>query len=192
MTTPDDAGQTLSHPDSAPLAPPTVDMKTSHEVRAWIAQLELDEKTVGHRNKLLVVALAVGVVLLIVALTFVHRATVGTYAVLDNVVISRHDANQGRVEISFQVTSPGKVYYRRTSGRVETQVVDYFHSTGRIERSWAWVYEPGRPIDVTLFSRRGPFLARQTESFPTADRGDIVVLIDTTGSMNASIAELKE
>jgi len=167
-------------------------MMASREMQAWIARLEAERQTVGRRNKFLAVALGVAVVVLVVVLVSLHQATIGTYAVLDNVTITRHPASQGRVEIAFQVTSPGKVYYRRGSGDVQTDVIDYFHRAGPVERSWGWVYEPGEPIDVRVWYRRGILRRAERASFETANRADIVILIDTTGSMDRSIRELQE
>jgi hypothetical protein len=167
-------------------------MMASREMQAWIARLEAEKWTLGRRNKYLTAALAAGVVLLGIVLWIVYRWTIGGYAVLDEVVITRHPANQGRLEISFRVVKPGKVHYRRTCRDIQTDVVDYFNSPGRITRSWAWVYEPGRDIDVTLRYRNGLFRRTDHERFPTSDRADIVILIDSTGSMTRFIKELKE
>jgi hypothetical protein len=174
------------------LGPPQVDMMASREMQAWIARLEEQQQTLGVRNKYLTAALGAGLLLLAVVLWIVYRATIGSYAMLDDVVITRHPANQGRLEISYRVVAPGKVHYRRTSGRVETELVDYYHSPGDVSRSWSWVYEPGEDIDVSM-AYRG-WLLRRTErkQFPTAARADIVILIDSTGSMTPFIDELKE
>jgi len=181
-------------PVPGPPGPPRVDMMASAEMQAWIARLEAEQRTLGTRNKYLAVALGGGILVLLAAVWIVYRSTIGTYAVLDEVAITRHPANQGRLEISFRVTKPGKVYYRRNSGSIETDVIDTFDHAGDdpIRRSWAWVYEPGKDIDVTLWYRRGLFRTAETQRFATAAQADIVVLIDSTGSMSPSIAELKE
>lgn len=175
-----------------PLPLPQVDMMACREMQAWIAKLEGERRSLGRRNRYLAVVFAVAVLLLGTALISLHRATVGSYAVLDDVAIARHPASQGRLEFSFRVVSPGKVYYRRTSGRIQTDVIDYFYRTGPVERSWAWIYEPGKPIDVCLWSRRGLVRSSAWASFETSDRADIVVLIDTTGSMDPSIRQLQD
>lgn len=179
-------------PPAAPLGPPRVDMMASREMQAWIARLEAQRQTLGARNKLLGAALVAGVVLLAVVLAIVYRSTIRSYAVLDDVAITRHPANQGRLEISYRVRRPGKVRYRRTSGGVETELVDYFRTPGDVSRSWSWVYAPGEPIDVTLRYRGWLWRRTDRERFPTAARADIVVLIDSTGSMTRFIDELKE
>jgi len=179
-------------PPSAPLGPPQVDMMASREMQAWIARLEAEQQTLGVRNKYLSVALGAGVLLLVILLWVVYSSTIGAYAVLDDVVVTRHPANQGRLDISFRVVKPGRVYYRRTSGSVETELIDYFNSTGEVSRAWAWVYEPGQDIEVTLRYRGGLLRRTERQRFPTADRADIVILIDSTGSMTRFIAELKE
>jgi hypothetical protein len=196
MTAPENMGHNSSGvhtaPPAAPLQPPQVDMMASREMQDWIARLEAEKQSLGTRNKYLVAALLAGVVLLGVVLWAVYHGTIGAYAVLDDVAVTRHPANQGRLEISFRVLKPGKVYYRRTCGSIETEVIDYFHAPGRVTRSWAWAYEPGKEIDVALWYRRGLLGQVERSRFPTADRADIVVLIDSTGSMTPFIAELKE
>ena len=196
MTALDDASSNPQEPypapPAAPLGPPQVDMMASREMQAWIARLEEEQKTLGARNKLLAVALSAGVLFLLVILGIVYRWTIGSYAVLDDVLITRHPASQGRVDISFRVAKPGKVFYRRTSGDVQTELVDYFSATGEVSRSWAWVYEPGEDVEVTLWYRGRLFGRTRREQFPTADRAEIVILIDSTGSMTPFIDELME
>ena len=183
---------TAPAPPSGPPGPPQVDMMASEEMQAWIARLEAEQDLLGTRNKYLSVALAGGVLLLLIALWVIRNWTVGAYAVLDEVAITRDPANQGRLDVSFRVAKPGKVHYRRTSGRVQTDLIDYFKSSGEVSRSWSWVYEPGSPIDVTLWHRGSLLCKVQHKRFTTADRAEIVILIDTTGSMTRFIAELKE
>jgi hypothetical protein len=96
------------------------------------------------------------------------------------------------VEISFRVQRPGKVFYRRTSGKVATDLIDYFHAPGEIQRCWSWPYTPGEELNVEIWSRQWLWPVIRTESFPTARRADVVILIDTAGSMTRSIAELKD
>jgi Mg-chelatase subunit ChlD len=122
----------------------------------------------------------------------VYRKEVLAYAVLEDVTITRDAVNEGRFQISFKVRSLGKVVYRRTSGNIETEVVDEFRSTGQRDRSWTWLYDPGNDINVSLRYRQGLWRAERTEVFPTSDSADIVVLMDTTGSMSRSIGELKD
>jgi len=129
---------------------------------------------------------------LAITLWGVYHATIGAYAVLDDVEIAHHAANQARLQLGFRVVSPGKVYYRRRSGDISTEVIDYFHTPGEVQRSWSWAYEPGKNIEVSLSFRRGMLRCSRTERFPTSNRVDIVFLIDTTGSMSRSIAELTE
>src|SRR5687767_7269718 len=79
-------------------------MATSAEMQAWIVRLEGQTQSLGRRNKLLAVVLVAGVAVLLAVLAWLYQAAVGSYAVLDKVEISRHAANQGRLQISFQVT----------------------------------------------------------------------------------------
>ena len=54
-------------PPPAPLGPPQVDMMASREMQEWIARLEVEQETLGVRNKYLTVALAAGVLLLAIS-----------------------------------------------------------------------------------------------------------------------------
>lgn len=167
-------------------------MMASREMREWVARLETQNRRLGVRNKYLAAALGLAVFFLLAILATVHHATVGAYAALDHVQITRDPANQAKVLFTFQVTSPGKVHYRRTSGGISTDLIDYFHTAGDARRAWSWAYEPGRSIEVSLWARSGLVRQTRTEAFPTTNRADIVFLIDTTGSMSRSIAELQE
>jgi hypothetical protein len=167
-------------------------MMASREMRAWIARLEAQRTTVGKRNRVLTVALALGIVVLLAALGAVYRSAVASYAVIDGLSITRDPASQGRIGIRFDVRSPGKVVYRRISGKIQTEVVDYFSKTGPVDRWWSWVYEPGKAIDMTLWYRSGLLRSSEHRRFPTSARADIVILIDTTGSMDRSIGDLKD
>jgi hypothetical protein len=162
------------------------------EIQAWIASLEAQKKSLGTRNRYLGVFLGLGLLLLVIVLWSLYQATVRSYAVLDQVQITRHPANQAKLEISFEVIRPGKVDFQRRSGSIHAQLIDYFKTTGPQVRQWSWMYEPGQPIDVSLLYRGALWRKTQAESFPTAARADIVVLIDTTGSMSRSIATLQE
>jgi len=167
-------------------------MSASPEVQAWLSQLQHQEQRIGTRTRWLAGAAVLAALFAIVVLVRLYRATIGSYAVLDEVAVTRYPGNQGRLEVAFQVLSPGKVYYRRASADITTEVVDLFYSPGEVKRSWAWAYKPGSDIEVKLRYRRGLLPRTVRETFPTAGRADIVVLIDTTGSMSPSIAELQE
>jgi hypothetical protein len=112
--------------------------------------------------------------------------------VLGSLEIAQNPASQGRVEIAFDVRRPGRVFLSRRSGGVTTEVMDYFEHTGHQTRSWSWLFEPGEPIDVRVRYRGSIWSREQTRIFPTSSKADIVILIDTTGSMNRSIATLRD
>jgi hypothetical protein len=167
-------------------------MRASAEVQAWIQSLRADEATLGQRSRRLRIALGVGLGLLALVGATVYWSLVGRYAVVDEVAMNRHPASQGRLQFRLNVVRPGKVHYRRTSGPAQTDLVDRFTEPGRIDRAWAWTYQPGKPIEATVWYRRGLLLRSRRASFPTSARADIVILIDTTGSMDRSLAELQE
>ena len=175
-----------------PPAPPRPDMLASGEMQAWLRRLQREDEKIGRRNQYLVVALAAGVVLLVLVLSTIYRATIGSRAVIDEIAVEQDPVNPGRLQISYRVVSPGRVHCRRTSGDTTTDVVDQYRTTCEVERPWTWSFQPGQPIEVTLWYRGGLFPRSFRQQFPTVDRADIVVLIDTTGSMDASLAALKE
>jgi hypothetical protein len=161
-------------------------------LRAQIDELKQQDRSLGRRNRYLGWVLLGGVVLLLVVLAGLYQFAVRSYAVLDQVAIRQDQANQGMLEVSFRVVSPGVVHYRRTSGKSEAELLEVFRSPGTYTRSWSWLYEPGSPIETSLCFR-GPFWRKtQTTAFPTSRRADIVVLIDTTGSMGRYINQLKD
>ncbi|MHB8898850.1 MAG: vWA domain-containing protein [Thermoguttaceae bacterium] len=166
-------------------------MSGSAEVLAWIATLKQQDRSLSKRNRFLAVVFGAALVLAFAVSLSVYRWTVGSYASLDNVRIVRQPASQGRIEIAFDVRSPGRVRYLRTSGAHRTELVDYFVHPGSVERSWSWSYEPGRPIDVSLTSRRGFWRRTLTTPFSTCTSADIVILVDSTGSMSPSLEELQ-
>jgi hypothetical protein len=181
----------VSLPPPGPLAPPKADMRACAEMQAWLRRLESQDERIGKRNKYLGVALVAALLLLAVALVAVYQATVATYATLSGVRIVQHPADQGRLEISFHVDRPGKVLYRRTSGRIRADMIDYFATPGDATRNWSWTYTPGEDIEAGLWYRRGVLPAQSRQRFPTVARADIVILIDTTASMDRRITELK-
>lgn len=142
--------------------------------------------------RLFAILLGLGVLLLIIILWWLYQSTVRTYAVLEDVKIDRDPASQGRVHISFTVVKPGKVYFGRQSGKIETEVIDYFNVDGDRQRRWSWIYEPGSNIHIDVLYRGALWRKSTSATFPTAKQADIVILMDTTGSMSRSIATLKE
>ncbi len=166
-------------------------MRASPEVQAYLRSLRAEDRKLGRRNRVLAVALAAALVVLLVALWSVYRATIGSYAVLADIQVRQEAISPGRLELSYRVLSPGKVFCRRTGGGIVTELVDYYHTPCEVQRPWSWVYRPGEPIELVVHYRRGLFGGTYQESFATVRRVDIVVLIDTTGSMSPSIAELK-
>ena len=159
-------------------------MSNSAEVQAWIATLKQEDRSLGKRNRFLAVAFAFALVVALLVGLSVYHWTVGSYAALDNLRIERQPASQGRIEIAFDVRSPGRVRYLRTSGGHRTELIDYFAKPGPVERSWSWSYEPGSDIQVSLTYRQGLWRRTLSAPFPTCTSADIVILIDTTGSMS--------
>jgi len=176
----------------APPGPPQADMMASAEMQAYLAQLRDEERRIGLRNRFLWGGLGAGLLVLLLILWGVYRSTVGAYAVIDELEVRQHPVEQGRLEFRFRVLLPGKVHCRRVSDGVQTDLIDHFDAACTVDRPWSWTYRPGRPIELTLWYRRGLLRRTYRSSFPTTDRADIVILMDTTGSMSPQIDELKQ
>jgi len=172
--------------------PPKVDMLASGEMQAYLDRLKREDRQIGTRNVYLAVALGAGLLLLLIVLWVIYQKTVGAYAVIDEIQVEPDPIQQGRLRIRFRVLSPGKVYCRRTSGAMTTDRIDTFDEACDVDRSWSWGYRPGEPIELALTSRGGLFCKTFTASCPTHGQADIVILMDTTGSMTPSIQELKD
>jgi hypothetical protein len=171
---------------------PSVNLSLNAEVQAWITKLESETHSLGRRNRLLLIGLGIGLIVLLAVCWWLYQSSIRSYAVLENVSIERNSTHQGRLQISFRVTKPGKVLYERVSGGIRTEVVDYFDKPGNVERSWSWVYEPGKDIDVEVICRSNFWRQNYAASFPTEKTADIVILMDTTGSMSHLIEVLKQ
>lgn len=177
---------------AVPAPPARVDMLASGEMQAYLRRLQGEDQKIGRRNQYLIVALAAGVVLFVLVLATIYRATVGSRAVIDEISVEQDPVNPGRLQITYSVVAPGRVHCRRTSGGVSTEVIDEFRTACAVDRPWTWSFQPGEPIEVTLWYRSGLFPRSFHQEFATVGRADIVVLIDTTGSMDPSLAALKE
>jgi len=169
-------------------------MLASGEMQSYLSQLKAQDRKIGKRNRALTVALCGGVAALLIVLWIVYRATIGAYAVIDpeSIRIEQDPINEGKLTIKFDVTSPGEVFCRRTSGDVQTDLIDTFHEPCKVERPWSWQYQPGQDINVTLWYRGGLFRCEyHAPPIPTSARADIVILMDTTESMEPYIDALK-
>ncbi|MDO4571075.1 MAG: VWA domain-containing protein [Planctomycetia bacterium] len=161
-------------------------------LESWRERMLSDRQKLASRNVVLRVLFGLGVVAIFAFIVWIHQMTIGKYAVLKNIAIMQNPCNQGQMDISFEVVTPGKVYCRRESGDVLANLIDVYHEPGRYRRPWNWSYEPGKTIDISIWSRSTIFRVRSDASFPTADTIDVVILIDATGSMDNSLNELKE
>ena len=170
---------------------PPGDMMASPEMQAWLEQLQRRAHRLGLQNRALTGAVAAGVFAAIVAIWGLYRATFGAYASLDGLTAEQNPASPGRIEFSFRVASPGRVFYRRSSGGRVSEMVDYFHEAGVPSRAWSWDYSPGEDILVTAWYRSWFVRRSRIWRFPTSNRLDVVMLIDTTQSMGSNIQDLK-
>ena len=168
------------------------EQKRQDELNFWLSKLESDHTFLSRRNVRLIAFLVVGLSAFAFLLYTIHKNTIGQYAELDNIRIDRRSASQGRISFSFDVKTPGKVFFHRKSGLVEASRQDDFFKPQRVERSWSWNYSPGKTIAVETLSRRGLFPRFTRAKFPTSKTVDIVILIDVTESMTEYIETLKK
>jgi len=161
-------------------------------LQALKARLSYDSAALGRRFLVLIPVFLLGLSLLFFVLGLLHHYMVGRYAVLEAVSVTQNAGNQGQLEIAFRVVSPGLVHLRRTSGGQTTDLLYEYERSCDEKQQWSWNYVPGQPIDLTLWSRSGIRRTFENFSFPTSNIADIVILMDTTESMDASINALKE
>ncbi len=155
-------------------------------------RLNRDSLQLARRSWALILVLVAVLVLLGYVLKQVHYYTVGRYAVLEDVSVTQNRGNQGQVEISYRVMTPGRVHCSRISGKMKTDLIYDYQKACEDRQSWNWNYVPGEPIQVTLWSRKGARRVSETIECPTSNVVDIVILMDTTESMDSSIQALKE
>jgi hypothetical protein len=172
-------------------APPTLPVSFL-ELSGRVAELRATSRSIARRNRYLLATFIGAVAILLSALFALYQWQVRSYAVVDDVRIEQDPSNQGRVVVSFQVVSPGKVHYRRKGGAVDAEITDVFHTPGRVTRQWAWQYDPGTPIQVSVKYRSGLWTETRVDRFQTSNHADIVVLMDTTGTMGRYINMLNQ
>lgn len=155
-------------------------------------RLAHDSLRLARRFWMLIFFCLLGILVLSFLLKQIHYFCVGRYAVLGKVAVTQNSGNQGQLEISYEVQKPGRILCRRTSGNLQTDLIFDYREPCRDSQHWNWGYVPGEPIDVTLWSREGVHGIYRKYQFPTSDVVDVVILIDSTESMDESIQTLKE
>lgn len=176
---------------SSPL-PPDVKLTTHQEMQVWLQRMTEDASRLSRRNFGLRLLLILGLLLFLFLLWKIHAVTIGRYAVLRDITIVQNPCHQGQLDISFEVVKPGMVYCRRICDDIQTDIIDDYFEPGHYVRPWSWTYRPGHIIDVSIWSRSWGLCMKSHAEFPTAEKMDLVVLIDSTGSMSRSLQELKE
>ena len=157
-----------------------------------IEAFESQQATLEQRNRLLVIVLGAVAALLAIVFMCWHQTAVRAYAMLDDISIAQDPAAQGRMRISFDVARPGKVRFVRMSGPLETQAEDNFDTRGPRTYEWSWDYAPGHDVEVAVRYRTALWKKYKTAKFPTLNRADIVLMIDTTESMHGYVEGMKE
>ncbi|MDO4582805.1 MAG: vWA domain-containing protein [Planctomycetia bacterium] len=178
-------------PPSSPL-PPSVQSTTYQEMQVWLQRMTEDAAQLSRRNFRLRLLLILGILFFLVLLWQIHAMTIGRYAVLRDIKIVQNPCHQGQLDISFEVVEPGIVYCRRVCDDIQTDIIDDYFQPGHYVRPWSWTYRPGHWMDVSIWSRSWGLCLKTQAQFPTAEKLDWVILIDTTGSMDRSLQDLKE
>lgn len=172
--------------------PPGAKLSTYQEMQTWLQRMTEDASQLSRRNFRLRLLLILGLLLFLLLLWKIHAMTIGRYAVLRDISIIQNPCHQGQLDISFEVVEPGIVYCRRVCDDIQTDIIDDYFQPGRYVRPWSWTYHPGHLIDVSIWSRSWGLCLKSRAEFPTAEKMDLVILIDTTGSMDQSLQALKE
>ena len=162
------------------------------EIQAWTDYLEVAAWRMTLRNVVLRCLLVLGVLVFLLACGLFYYWKVGQYAVVRDLTITQNPCNQGQVDIAMKVVKPGKVYCRWCSGKSQAELIDVYREAGEYTRPWSWTYQPGDSIEVSAWYRSWGLCRKKRAVFTTAQNVDIVILIDTTGSMDASLKALQE
>ena len=154
--------------------------------------LGADSRRLAFRFVWMLFVFIVLAIVLIFAAEKIFWFSVGRYAIVKDVRIEQNQENQGQVEISYEVLTPGRVYLRRTSDGVDSDLIFDYKKPCKETQHWNWNYKPGSPISVQVMSRSGMKVVTQTAEFQTAAAVDIVIMIDTTESMEEPMRKLQE
>ena len=188
-------------PPETPASPPgTVAPAESDETEDPDAQslqdsiqvLEGQRVAAGRRNRFLSMALLASAALLLIALVVWYQTTVRCYARLTGISMARDPVIQGKVTLTFNVLSPGKVRYVRRCGQLTTEVFERYTTRGPQTCEWNWAYDPGQPIAVTVKHRSAFWRRCDAATFSTSNRVDVVFILDTTESMGLVLEGLPE
>lgn len=154
--------------------------------------LGADSRRIAFRFAGMLFLFVVMAIILIYASQQIFWFSVGRYAIVKDVRITQNHANQGQLEISYEVLTPGRVCLRRTSEEKVSEVIFDYKKPCKETQRWNWNYTPGKPILVQVLSRSGMKVVEQNAEFQTAAAVDIVILIDTTESMEEPMRNLEE
>jgi hypothetical protein len=112
------------------------------------------------RSRMLMAVCLLVFVALATTLYLVYDAAVLSFAVLRNVQILQDAEDPQRIDVSFEIVTPGKVTYDRRSGKSRTEKLDVLATRGRSGFSWLWTSDPSTGIDFQVVYRKG--LTRET------------------------------
>lgn len=167
-------------------------------LQGQIRQLEEAQRKNVRRGRALGVIAAIVAAAIILTVINVYRLTVLSYAVVKEVEIKQDESSDRTIRITFDVVTPGKVSYDRSSGSRRIEKVDLFADAGRKELTWTWPADPATGIDFRVGYRGGLTRAAVSRHFdvtPEVRRAahvDVLFLLDTTISMNDFIVGLKQ
>jgi len=151
-----------------------------------------DARRLASRFAFMLFVFAIAAIILIFALQKIFWFSVGRFAVIKDVQIEQNQVNQGQVEISYEVLTPGRVSLRRTSEGIASDLIFDYKKPCKETQHWNWNYTPGSPILVQVWSRKGMKVEEQKAEFQTLATVDIVFLLDTTEAMDTPKRKLQE
>lgn len=167
-------------------------------LQGQIRELEETQRKNVRRGRALGVIAAIVALAIMLTIFNVYRLTVLSYAVVKNVEIKQDESSDRTIRVSFDVVTPGKVSYDRSSGGNRVEKVDVFADAGRQELTWTWPADATTGIDFRVGYRGGLTRAAESRHFNVgaevrkAAHVDVMFLLDTTISMNDFIVGLKQ
>jgi hypothetical protein len=166
-------------------------------LQGQIRELQETQRKNVQRSRALGLIAALVTLAILLTVFNVYRLKVLSYAVIRDVEIEQDAASDRTIRVAFDVVTPGKVSYDRSSGGSRMEKVDVFAEPGRKQLTWTWPADAATGIDFRVGYRGGLTRAAETRHFDVGAEVkktahvDVLFLLDTTISMNEFITGLK-
>ncbi len=109
----------------------------------------------------------------------VYSSQVLSYAVLEDVTIEQDPVAQNRVNVAFNVVTPGRVAFDRRSDGSRTEKLDEFSTPGPVKLSWTWPSKEA--IDFRVVFRGGLLRAAEQKMLAVGDVSNAVDVVFSHG-----------